>query len=133
MSTHASRLARLFTPEYLRRINTLVVHPSQSQVVKPGELESAPARPLHTAVYEPEKSGTFLAASLSYGIIKGHPFMDGNKRTGFLVGHQYLRAQGLPGLVHDDAMADEEWTNVADRYIAAASGQTGVEGLLGKD
>ena len=71
MSAHAARLARLFTPEYARRINAQIVHPAESMVVKPNELESALSRPLHVAVYEPDRPAAYLAATLSYGIIKG--------------------------------------------------------------
>ena len=82
MSAHVPRLSRLFTPEYAKRINAQLVHPAQSVLVKPNELESALARPLHLAHYEPERPVAYLAATLSYGIVKGHPFVDGNKRTG---------------------------------------------------
>jgi len=71
MSGHATRLARLFTPEYARRINAQIVHPAESVVVKPNELESALSRPRHTAVYEPDRPAAYLAATLSYGMIKG--------------------------------------------------------------
>jgi len=71
MSARAARLARLFTPEYARRINAQIIHPVESMVVKPNELESALCRPLHVAVYEPDRPAAYLAATLSYGIIKG--------------------------------------------------------------
>lgn len=71
MSAHAARLARLFTSEYVCRINAQIVHPAQSQLVKPNELESALARPLHVSVYEPERPASYLAATLSFGIITG--------------------------------------------------------------
>ncbi|KIK01826.1 hypothetical protein K443DRAFT_660212, partial [Laccaria amethystina LaAM-08-1] len=38
-----------------------------------------------------------LAATLSYGIIRDHPFMDGNKCTAFFLANEYLRAMGIPG------------------------------------
>ena len=90
MTAHILRLSSIciFTVEYPKRINTQIVYyPAQSVVVKPNELESALARPLlHSAYYEPEKTASHLAATtLSYGIIKGHPFMDGNKRTGIIL------------------------------------------------
>lgn len=76
MSSQAARLARIFTPEYTRRINAQLVHPAQSQVVKPNELESALARPLNVARYEPDRPVGYLAATLSYsyGLIKGTPY-----------------------------------------------------------
>lgn len=36
------------------------------------------------------------AAMLLRGITQGHPFNDGNKRTGFLIAAYYLRRVGLP-------------------------------------
>ena len=71
MTSQAARLARIFTPEYARRINAQIVHPAQATVVKPNELESALARPLNVARYEPDRPAEYLAATLSYGLIKG--------------------------------------------------------------
>ncbi|MEQ8581813.1 MAG: type II toxin-antitoxin system death-on-curing family toxin [Marinoscillum sp.] len=54
-----------------------------------GLLESALARPKNLFLYE----GTSLAqcaASYMYGIVRNHPFLDGNKRTGFVVGVTFL-------------------------------------------
>ena len=71
MTSQAARLARIFTPEYARRVNAQIVHPAQATVVKPNELESALARPLSVARYEPDRPAEYLAATLSYGLIKG--------------------------------------------------------------
>ena len=47
-------------------------------------LLSALARPLHLATYEhPDVAD--LAASYAFGIARNHPFLDGNKRTAFVV------------------------------------------------
>ncbi|KAL6301117.1 hypothetical protein BKA93DRAFT_799362 [Sparassis latifolia] len=128
MSSAAPRLARLFTPTYARMINAQIVHPAVSQLVKRNELQSALARPLHVAMYEPHKPASYLAASLSYGMIKGHPFLDGNKRTAFFLANEYLRAQGKPGLA-DSGEVNKDLTAVADRYIRVASGEIDVDGL----
>ena len=79
MAAHAPRLARLFTPTYVSLVNAQLVAPAHSQIVKPNELASALARPLQVAHYEPERPASYLAATLSYGLIQGHPFFDGNK------------------------------------------------------
>ncbi|KZT12274.1 uncharacterized protein LAESUDRAFT_691537 [Laetiporus sulphureus 93-53] len=126
MSAHAARLARLFTPEYACRINAQIVHPAKSGVVKPNELESAFSRPLDVSIYKPNQPATYLAATLSYGIIKGHPFLDGNKRTALFLANEYLRAQGLPGLA--DAV-HEGLAKIADQHINVAAGKVDVEGL----
>jgi death-on-curing protein len=54
-----------------------------------GLLESALARPKHLHVYE--KADLFrLAAAYTFGLIKNHPFIDGNKRTGLVVAYAFL-------------------------------------------
>ena len=36
-----------------------------------------------------------LAASYCYGIVRNHPFIDGNKRTGFVVARVFLQLIGV--------------------------------------
>lgn len=57
-------------------------------------LESALARPKNLFAYS---KPTFmqLAAAYTYGIVRNHPFVDGNKRTGFLAGAAFLELNGL--------------------------------------
>ncbi|KAG6840042.1 hypothetical protein C0991_009415 [Blastosporella zonata] len=131
MAAHVARLSRLFTPEYARLINAQIVHPVQSVVVKPNELESALSRPVNMSIYEPESGAAHLAATLSYGIIKGHPFMDGNKRTAFFLANEYIRAMGIPGLADDGNLGDvyESIANIAQRHIDVAAGKLDVDGL----
>jgi death-on-curing protein len=50
-----------------------------------GLLESALERPKQLAYYKEDSSIAQLAASICFGIVKNHPFVDGNKRTGFIV------------------------------------------------
>ncbi|KAH7922611.1 hypothetical protein BV22DRAFT_1016899 [Leucogyrophana mollusca] len=132
MPAHAPRLARLFTPAFARAINAQIVHPATSQVVKPNELESALARPLQRAYYQPDSSVAELAASLAYGIIKGHPFLDGNKRTAFFLANEYVRARGLPGLAEGGKVGevDEDVRELAERHIGVASGLLGADALV---
>jgi len=35
-----------------------------------------------------------LAASYAAGVVKNHPFIDGNKRTGFMLGAGFLERNG---------------------------------------
>ncbi|KAI0757605.1 hypothetical protein C8Q80DRAFT_1265497 [Daedaleopsis nitida] len=131
MAAHAARLARIFTPQYACLINAQIVHPASSQLVKPKELQSALARPLNVSVYEPDRHATYLAATLSFGIINGHPFLDGNKRTAFFLADEYLRAQGLPGLLDEGKIGNvyQGLVDIADRHINVAAGKLDVEGL----
>lgn len=60
-----------------------------------GLLESALARPRHTFTYEdPVPSLARLAAAYAFGIVRNHPFLDGNKRTGLLASFLFLELNG---------------------------------------
>ena len=58
-----------------------------------GLLASALARPQNQAAYG-EPSVFDLAAAYACGIIRNHPFVDGNKRTGFLAAYVFLYLNG---------------------------------------
>ena len=59
-----------------------------------GLLDSALTRPQHLFAYE--KIELFdLAAAYALGIIKNHPFLDGNKRAGFMTAALFLEVNGL--------------------------------------
>jgi death-on-curing protein len=58
-----------------------------------GLLESALARPLNHASYgEPDIAE--LAGLYSLGIVRNHPFVDGNKRTGYVALETFLELNG---------------------------------------
>lgn len=58
-----------------------------------GLLESALARPRHLFSYE--KPDLFdLAAAHAFGIVRNHPFVDGNKRSGFMAAWTFLIRNG---------------------------------------
>ncbi|MBK6723208.1 MAG: type II toxin-antitoxin system death-on-curing family toxin [Acidobacteria bacterium] len=59
-----------------------------------GLLESALARPQNVAAYEPAADIASLAAAYAFGIVKNHPFIDGNKRTGYVVMETFLIKNG---------------------------------------
>ena len=57
-----------------------------------GMLESALGRPTNKYSYEsPKPSLAQLAAAYAFGIARNHPFIDGNKRTAFVVCELFLR------------------------------------------
>lgn len=59
-----------------------------------GLLDSALGKPRNIFAYG--KPGLFdLAASYAFGLVKNHPFIDGNKRTGFIVAVTFLELNGL--------------------------------------
>ena len=61
-----------------------------------GLLESALARPENLWAYsEQPPSLAQLAAAYAKGIVANHPFVDGNKRTAFIVSATFLLLNGL--------------------------------------
>ena len=66
-----------------------------------GLLQSALARPNNRRVYEPEADLVELAAAYTAGLLQNHPFVDGNKRTGFVIGVLFLELNGLRFLAEE--------------------------------
>lgn len=58
-----------------------------------GLLESALSRPQQLFHYE-EPNIFECAACYAHGIVKNHPFVDGNKRTGFMAAYTFLGING---------------------------------------
>jgi death on curing protein len=67
-----------------------------------GLMLSALARPENIQAYEPEADIFRLAAAYCTGIVKNHPFVDGNKRTGVLCAVVFLGINGVE-LIFDEA------------------------------
>lgn len=68
-------------------------HNGQSGIRDITLLESALARPQNLYAYQ-NPTIFELAASYAYGIIKNHPFIDGNKRSSFVVSLLFLELNG---------------------------------------
>jgi death-on-curing protein len=79
----------------------LVEHGGAAGIRDPGLLDSALARPLNLAAYETPDAAD-LAASYGFGIARNHPFIDGNKRSAFVVLELFLAINGY-ALKADDA------------------------------
>jgi death on curing protein len=58
-------------------------------------LQSALARPRNVRAYEPAADAARLAAAYGFGIVRSHPFSDGNKRAGFLAIGLFLELNGF--------------------------------------
>jgi death on curing protein len=58
-----------------------------------GMLESALNRPLQKVAYS-DPTIFELAAAYLFGLVKNHPFIDGNKRTGYLAADVFLALNG---------------------------------------
>ena len=59
-----------------------------------GLLQSALARPRQLRAYGAKPDIIQMAAAYTAGIIRDHPFFDGNKRVGFVVGVLFLELNG---------------------------------------
>lgn len=71
----------------------IAAHGGRPGVRDSGLLSSALNRPRNKAVHG--KPSVFdLAAAYAFGIIADHPFVDGNKRTGFLAAYLFLTLNG---------------------------------------
>jgi death-on-curing protein len=79
-----------------------------------GLLISALARPQQHFAYAQSADVIDMATSYTAGIVRNHPFVDGNKRTGFVVGVLFLELKGYR------FTASEEDT--AQMVIALAAG-----------
>lgn len=88
-------------PVWVAREAALAVHEQllaefggDSGVRDRGLLDSALSRPENKFAYE--KPTLFeLAAAYAFGIVKNHPFADGNKRTGFTAAIMFLERNSM--------------------------------------
>ncbi|MBZ5568186.1 MAG: type II toxin-antitoxin system death-on-curing family toxin, partial [Acidobacteriia bacterium] len=90
-------------PVWIGVLEALVLHDMQlvtfggaAGVRDVGLLESALARPRNLLAYGKKKpSLARLAAAYAFGIIKNHPFVDGNKRTALVIAFAFLDVNGI--------------------------------------
>jgi len=93
---------------------SLAEHGGTAGIRDEGLLDSALGKPLNLFAYG-EPAIYDLAASYVYGLVKNHPFLDGNKRTGFVTGVLFLALNGYK-LIASEADA-------AIRTLALAAGE----------
>ena len=79
-----------------------------------GLLQSALARPQQLQSYGDNPDFAALAAAYTAGIIRNHPFFDGNKRTGFVVGVLFLEIKGHNFTASEEASAQAVLSLAAD-------------------
>ena len=84
-------------------------------------LESALARPQNRSVYDSTSDLAAVAAAYGYGLVTSHPFVDGNKRVGFLAMYVFLGLNGLE--------IEAEEPEVVGLMVAVADGQCAEEEL----
>lgn len=85
---------------------SLVLHGGPGGVRDEGLLLSALARPQQLAAYGEGVDRVQMAAAYTAGIVQNHPFTDGNKRTGFILGVLFLELNGLNFIAREEDAAD---------------------------
>ena len=108
-------------PHWLTRSECLLLHDMMveqyggcSGIRDEGLLDSALARPRQLHHYG-KPTMPEMAAAYAAGIVKNHPFLDGNKRTGFMMGAGFLERNGY------EFFASE--VEVVLRTLALAAGE----------
>lgn len=66
------------------------IHQTDFFIRDEGLLESAVNRPLNTFYYNSDSDICDLAAEYAFGLIKNHPFFDGNKRLAYVACRLFL-------------------------------------------
>ena len=115
-------------PHWVSRVAVDAIHDEQIRehgglpgVRDENALESALARPRQKRRYAPNADIATLAAAYGFGLVRNHPYRDGNKRIGFLAMITFL---GLNG--YDLEATD---TDVVGHFLALAEGAASEEDL----
>lgn len=115
-------------PEWLSRVVVDAIHNDQLRehggltgIRDENVLESALARPQQKWHYAGRTDVPVLAAAYAFGLVKNHPYRDGNKRIGFLAMVTFLGMNG-----HDLTATDAD---VVAEIVALAEGGVSEEAL----
>jgi death on curing protein len=92
----------------------LAEHGGGAGIRDEGGLLSALARPQNLAAYG-EPDAAVLAAAYAFGISRNHPFVDGNKRTAWVLARLFIAKNGL--------RLDFQDADAVVRMVALAAGE----------
>jgi death-on-curing protein len=120
----------MMEPRWLKDSVALAIHRRQlaehgglDGVRDAGMLASAIARPKNLYAYgSPKPDAAALAAAYAFGIIRNHPFVDGNKRTAYVLCRTFLKLNG----VDIDAPEAEKYLT----FVAVADGSLNEDDLV---
>lgn len=108
-------------PQWILKETTLLLHEQSlnehggpSGLRDEGLLDSALGKPPNVFAYCAAATLFDLAASYTAGLVKNHPFIDGNKRIGFLAGALLLQLNGYRFIANE--------ADAALRTLALAAG-----------
>ena len=115
-------------PAWLNRVVVDAIHNDQLRehgglpgIRDENVLESSLARPQQKWHYAAQVDVPTLAAAYAFGLVKNHPYRDGNKRIGFLAMVTFLGMNG-----HDFSATDAE---VVAEILALADGTVSEDAL----
>jgi death-on-curing protein len=110
-------------PQWLSRVVVDAIHSDQLRehgglpgIRDETVLESALARPQQKWHYTADADVPLLAAAYAFGLVKNHPYRDGNKRIGFLAMATFLGLHGYE-LTATDAEVVTEMLALADGRV----------------
>ena len=116
-------------PRWLSRIVVDAIHNDQIKehgglpgIRDENVLESALARPQQKWHYQDRIDVPVLAAAYGFGLVKNHPYRDGNKRIGFLAMVTFLEVDG-----YDFSASDAD---VVAEILALADGKVSEAALV---
>ena len=115
-------------PRWLSRVVVDAIHHDQLRehggltgVRDENVLESALARPQQKWHYEDRPDLATLASAYAFGLVRNHPYRDGNKRIGFLAMLTFLGVNGVDFLATD--------ADVVAQIVALAEGGVSEDAL----
>jgi death-on-curing protein len=106
----------------------LALHGGASGVRDRGLLESALARPRQHHAYADSPDILEMAALCTAGVVRNHPFVDGNKRTGFVIGVLFLELNGF-----EFKASEEDATQAVTSLAAGTLDESGYRAWLGEN
>ena len=114
---------RFLTVQQVKAIHQqqILTFGGSSGILDEGKLESAVFRAQNLANYDQDATLYDLAAAIGWGIANNHPFVDGNKRTAFVVMAVFLEINGM--------MVTASEVDVVNIMLAVASNQISQEQL----
>ncbi|MBV9266654.1 MAG: type II toxin-antitoxin system death-on-curing family toxin [Acidobacteriaceae bacterium] len=110
-------------PEWVAYSVVLAIHEAQlaehggsAGIRDEGLLQSALARPQNVYAYSETATLYDLAAAYAIGLAKNHPFIDGNKRTAWVVCAVFLELNGISVVIAEQDVVST-MLDVADGTI----------------
>jgi death-on-curing protein len=97
----------------------LAVHGGAPGLRDRGLLQSALARPQQHHAYASSRDTVQMSALYTAGIVRNHPFVDGNKRAGFVVGVLFLELHGFDFKASEEDATQAVWDLAAGKLDEA--------------